>query len=152
MAKNLFTYLISQHLLTRRYLSCKELMLDTDIQINNCMSLKIKTALSKHENPVPCDFYGELMKNIKGLVFSPELLISLAFLKYQILIGNQHWLLGAISEYFFKRLSHRKHQSDRLLVASQINPIVQANQAGVAFAQLDFVTAKQKQLSWSDHC
>ncbi|RNA16364.1 hypothetical protein BpHYR1_004054 [Brachionus plicatilis] len=43
--------------------------------VNNCsqknVSMKtlnvVKTALSKHENPVPCDLCGELMKNIKGL-------------------------------------------------------------------------------------
>ncbi|RNA42896.1 hypothetical protein BpHYR1_002943, partial [Brachionus plicatilis] len=26
----------------------------------------VKKALSKHANPVPCEIYGELMKNIKG--------------------------------------------------------------------------------------
>ncbi|RNA39418.1 hypothetical protein BpHYR1_039406 [Brachionus plicatilis] len=26
----------------------------------------VKTALSKHANPVPCDLCGQLMKNIKG--------------------------------------------------------------------------------------
>ncbi|RNA44648.1 hypothetical protein BpHYR1_017606 [Brachionus plicatilis] len=28
---------------------------------------EVKTALSKHANPVPCDLCGELMKNIKGV-------------------------------------------------------------------------------------
>ncbi|RNA12085.1 hypothetical protein BpHYR1_009697 [Brachionus plicatilis] len=28
----------------------------------------VKTALSKHANPVPCDLCGELMKNIKDPV------------------------------------------------------------------------------------
>ncbi|RNA02986.1 hypothetical protein BpHYR1_039854 [Brachionus plicatilis] len=28
----------------------------------------VKTALTKHANPVPCDLCGELMKNIKGCV------------------------------------------------------------------------------------